>query len=549
MAVVPSAFDCAMRQLALEFAVQIQPLATLRQLRDLADALNGSPEALCRNATPTKPWHASDKVSKPQSQSAIIVSPTGDDAAAGTLASPLHSVRAAIARARLLGIKEVALRAGTYRESSAIELGPGDSGLTLTSYDNEPAVISGAILLQPSWTRVHTTAAANIWTTDVPSGVRIDALRVGGERATRSRYPNADPARELNPSGWITARTQWLPPVLTHLTNPPIEYAVTDPRWLRNDTKGPRGYAAGIGGSCAHLEPPYGYWCSARSARDSSGQQTHRSPSGVNFAGLLPNAPYSNAAGAVVHACNLANCWFNWAFEVDRQSVANQTLQWSVGGFQGAEGFDTAGNWYIENVFEELDAPGEFYFNATARRLFYFHNASVGTPPPTTLTFEAVGAQVLLNVTGTRAEPARDVTVRNIQFRDTAATILEPHGMPSGGDWTLHRGGAITLQGTERLTVTSCSITQTDGNGISINGYNRNLSVEACELSWIGESGITSWGFTSRGMGGGNVSLPPGVGMDGTGGEQPRGTRIVGNIVREVGIFQKQASAFFQVIR
>ena len=53
---------------------------------------------------------------------------------------------------------------------------------------------------------------------------------------------------------------------------------------------------------------------------------------------------FTQPSGALVHACNLANCWFTWAFEVNNQT--NSTLNWEKGGFQGAEGFDSAGDWW-----------------------------------------------------------------------------------------------------------------------------------------------------------------------------------------------------------
>ena len=37
-----------------------------------------------------------------------------------------------------------------------------------------------------------------------------------------------------------------------------------------------------------------------------------------------------------------------------------------------------------------------------------------------------------------------------------------------------------------------------------------------------------------------------GVGPDARGGNQPRGTHVVGNLVREIGIWQKQSSFWFQ---
>ena len=49
-----------------------------------------------------------------------------------------------------------------------------------------------------------------------------------------------------------------------------------------------------------HLEPPYGYWCSSKPPR--SPDQGHRSPSGLDFSGQLPNAPYANPVGVLVRS-------------------------------------------------------------------------------------------------------------------------------------------------------------------------------------------------------------------------------------------------------
>ncbi len=120
--------------------------------------------------------------------------------------------------------------------------------------------------------------------------------------------------------------------------------------------------------------------------------------------------------------------------------------------------------------------------------------------------------------------------------------------MPSAGDWTLHRGGAITLDGVSTITVENCSFIHLDGNAISINGFARDVNISSNHFEFIGESAITLWGRTSQGVGRGNVSLPAGVGIDGTLGEQPRGTVIMGNLIHELGAYQKQASAVFSAV-
>ena len=83
-------------------------------------------------------------------------------------------------------------------------------------------------------------------------------------------------------------------------------------------------------------------------------------------------------------------------------------------------------------MLEELDAPREFYYDAAAGALLYFHNASTGTPPPAGWTFEVPLLRCLLNVSGTPDAPVENVTIAGITFTGAAATILAPHGIPSG---------------------------------------------------------------------------------------------------------------------
>eukprot|EP01052_Picozoa_sp_SAG31_P011652 SAG31_NODE_663_length_13021_cov_9.408296_14_plen_240_part_00 len=215
---------------------------------------------------------------------------------------------------------------------------------------------------------------------------KVSSFRVANRRAIRARFPNANTetaGMHTRPTGWVEAKTQWLPP--KH-SPPPVEIEVTDPRWRRHDSTGNElgcKYAegdardlfvfdiqvarshvcavtclhvdqGGVGGACAHLDPPFGYWCSNHPNRTVSGALTHRSPSGVVYGNgrLLPHAPYERPVGAVVHSCRGgANCWYTWMFEVDA-APNNDTLSWTFGGFQGAEGSDAGGVWYIENVFE-----------------------------------------------------------------------------------------------------------------------------------------------------------------------------------------------------
>jgi hypothetical protein len=175
--------------------------------------------------------------------------------------------------------------------------------------------------------------------------------------------------------------------------------------------------------------------------------------------------------------------------------VLQAELNFSRGGFQGGEGVTGGEAWYIENVLEELDSAREWYFDAVSHTLYYAPNATAdggvtstaeSTPPRT--GFVGTGLAVLINVSGSQAQPARGIVIDGITLRDASATYLAPHGLPSGGDWALQKQGAITLVGTEDVAIRNSLFTELDGNAVFIGGYHRGLRIESNEFYGIGDS-------------------------------------------------------------
>ena len=114
----------------------------------------------------------------------------------------------------------------------------------------------------------------------------------------------------------------------------------------------------------------------------------------------------------------------------------------------------TGGDFFVENVFEELDNPGEFFHNETSGELFLYHNGT-GAPAADAVVV-APQTQVLFNLSGSQWAPVRDVRISGLKFTAAAYTYMEPHGVPSAGDWALERFGAVFLQGTEGVQITGC---------------------------------------------------------------------------------------------
>ena len=565
-------FDQKMKEVGMEFAKVIQPGRSQQSFDDLADALNGGQagptvsdgnvnvSGLVRTNN-TSRFHYPQLESS--SSSFFVCAIHGNDEQVGSLDAPFRTLSRAIFEARKAKTFNkntpvtIILRQGTYyqgdsklSEGGTIYLTEDDSDLTIAAAVGEEAWISGGVQLNLTWTpfRVNATTGENIWVAQTPTTLtNISGLRLNNSRQTRARYPNCDVERV----GWVACGLisdqdlVWFDPLWCKggvCKNPPTRFEPAYPS-LANESRSGTLYTLGIGGDgCSQYSPPAGFNCVDNQRW---GGMVPRWPAGFSVpkaSTTLPNSPYNQTRILFPRNRPLINMWSGWFsrhWEIGDYDASTNNFTFGRGGFQGGEGFDNGFPISVENIFEELDSPSEWWWDAEQSLLYMWHNASVGTPPPSDGTLIATQVQVLFNSTGTQENPVSNVKFLGLGFRDTALTLLEPHGLPSSGDWALQRTAAIFLEGTVNATIDGCVFERLDGLGIFLSGYARGAIIQNSEFSWMGETAIALWGYT-RG------SPVEGFGPDTTGGDQPRGTYIGYNIFRQMGIWQKQSSAVFQ---
>eukprot|EP01006_Ploeotia_vitrea_P012578 TRINITY_DN33261_c0_g1_i1.p1 TRINITY_DN33261_c0_g1~~TRINITY_DN33261_c0_g1_i1.p1 ORF type:complete len:529 (-),score=47.31 TRINITY_DN33261_c0_g1_i1:125-1711(-) len=280
----------------------------------------------------------------------------------------------------------------------------------------------------------------------------------------------------------------------------------------------------GVHGWCDIFEPQEGFFC----AHPAKGVPDGMIWNTTSFEHMPFPPPWKNLKGALIHAFNGPR-WATIMWWVQSMDTAKRAMYFGDGGFQIGVGLKAGHEWFIENVMELLDHPNEFYFDEANRKLYVFHN-STGAPPAQGVV--ATRWQTMLTVQGTMTKPVKGLTISGVGIRDTASTFMYPHGVPSGGDWSLAAIGGVVLEGTENMSIKNCTFTRLDGNGIMVLGYHRGLVIAGNEFEWIGESAMASWGKTK--------------GFDGTPGEFPVGTQVLYNVAREIGITEKQSSCWFQ---
>jgi hypothetical protein len=542
--------DCALRSFFLERALQVNPGLTAAQLAAMADALAGDPAmgSGCRVTAPAArapppPLAAAPAPAPPAGPEFFADALHGSDASgSGSLATPFQSVARALAAVRSAapgGGGTITLRGGgTFHLPATLRLTPADSGLTLQTYaaDAQLAWLSGAAPLAGlAWRTVNVSGGANVWAADLsaalPPGVaEVAALRLGGARLIRARYPNANPETGLpfGRRGGTTSAAAWLP-----IAHPEPAVYWTAPNVTRNDSAC-SSYSVAINGtSCGRYTPPIAHYCGGSGVVAGAAVMT---------LAQLPHQPYANPAGAVITALH-SGAWCTFQYRVGAYAFAggNGTFELAEGGQQCGRPEATHGALTIEGVLEELDAPGEFHFDARTRVLTLWHNATAGTPPPSAGELEAPFLQQLLAARGSAGAPVARLALRRLGFRDTAPASFAPHTAPSGSDYAVNRLAAVTLEGVAGAAIEACSFSRLDNGGVFVGGYARGVSVTDSEFAWLGENGVVTLGDTAG-------APVEGWGPDGSAGLQPRGTQVLRNFAHELGVVNKQSCFFFQAV-
>ena len=297
---------------------------------------------------------------------------------------------------------------------------------------------------------------------------------------------------------------------------------------------------------------------------------------------ILPNSPYKTLNGAIIQAWRKSH-WASWMFEVDSSKSTNNEIYFDYGGFQGARG-GTGQEFFIENVFEEVDYATEYFFNESTNTLYFVTNGSESSDfnKISDITFEVTQTKILFqlryqyicfwffvlilvfvclhvcarifdfNITY-RLQDTSNIVINGMNFGDSAHTYLDDHGMPSGGDWALQYSGCIFLRNTTNITISKNNFTRLDGNGIFLYGYNEDITINNNEFIWNGDTAIALWGQTQ------SVEfeeyklfdeiMTMGVydkEADSKIATQPTRVNIIQNYCHELGIFEKQSSFYFQ---
>jgi hypothetical protein len=196
-------------------------------------------------------------------------------------------------------------------------------------------------------------------------------------------------------------------------------------------------------------------------------------------------AKWENPAGGYIHAMH-AHHWGGYHYRITGKNSDGSVAY--EGGWQNNRQMGMHEKFrFVENIFEELDAPGEWYFNKEEKILYYFPDSEEEI---TTAKVEVARLKHLVEFNGTKENPIQHLTLNGLIFRHTARTFMETKEPLLRSDWTIYRGGALLLKGTEDCVISNCEFDQVGGNGIFVSTYTRGLTISGTHIHEAGASGI-----------------------------------------------------------
>ncbi|HEY2041729.1 MAG TPA: PDZ domain-containing protein [Jatrophihabitans sp.] len=199
----------------------------------------------------------------------------------------------------------------------------------------------------------------------------------------------------------------------------------------------------------------------------------------------------------------------------------------------------------VENVKEELDAPGEWYYDSKAGQLLYYPPAGTDL---STATVQTAEQDQLITLTGhSVANPVHNITFDGLHFTDTHRTLFDStFESDAKGDWAIVRKGAVYMKNAADITVTNSFFDQLGGNGVFMDGYNNGNVITNSKFESDGASDVQIVGTpdTVRDYSS-NYYDTVAVNDTGTGPKSenyPRAIEVKNNLMENMGRFEKQSS-------
>jgi hypothetical protein len=141
--------------------------------------------------------------------------------------------------------------------------------------------------------------------------------------------------------------------------------------------------------------------------------------------------------------------------------------------------------YYVENVFEALYEPGEFYLDRPTGTLYYIprdgetiDNAVVIAPR----------LHRVLEITGGTSD-AHNIRFSGIDVSHTE-WVTGPEASTATPQAACHVGGAVLIDGAHEIEFEGCRVAHVGSYGVEVTGGSRDIAIRGCEITDLGGGGV-----------------------------------------------------------
>jgi len=248
--------------------------------------------------------------------------------------------------------------------------------------------------------------------------------------------------------------------------------------------------------------------------------------------GVSERTPYHQGQDRFIYAPgDLCEKWHNLSdVEVVGLSYWTESRLWirSISARQRLVTFDRASSkrltddfdahtpteYYVENVFEALTRPGQWYLDRPAGKLYYLPRP--GERLDRTEVIAPVLGQVM-RVEGSARRPVARLAFEGIQFSHNQWFL--PPDLSNVGQSSNEISGGVALRQAQDCTFRKCAFTHLGSYGLELAAECRDVTADHCAITDLGAGGVKIWHGCRRNtladceVADGGILYPSGVGV------------------------------------